>query len=467
MRHVCRVRPGSRRKAPRARPGSRLVTEAISSRSTSSEASQTRATMSKGTSDISARTWPVSSSATTLPTESRSRWACRSSPADTRAPCPTQAPISTTADITAPSRTGASRSLPAPRRRGFRPPFRRGHDTEPDDIYFAHGARPRSARIRSGVTSNISLGRLVTGSYIQATDSYAFVEKIADIHHDRSDVYVEIGYELIPGLSVRGLGTGFYTHGGLIFKNGASIPDALFPHHDQIDKSSAINLGGGLSYQLTGSLELYASYLTTVQGRGGHKLDRGLGFGATWNFSPSNSFDSIFPRSRWIRREDHRDCCSLRLAGVHGASADAGAVAPDFVMRTLDGRRFSLAETEKTHAATVVLFISTICPVFQLLQRPDAGHGGGARPEGRGVRGDQLGNPLKASKKSGRTHLSTATPSTSSRIPPAGPPSCSPRAGLPKPSFSMRGGTLRYHGRIASKIVRTRSEIRDRGNACR
>ena len=38
----------------------------------------------------------------------------------------------------------------------------------------------------------------------------------------------------------------------------------------------AINLGGGLSYVLTGSTEIYASYLRTVQGRGGHKIDHAL-----------------------------------------------------------------------------------------------------------------------------------------------------------------------------------------------
>ncbi len=31
-------------------------------------------------------------------------------------------------------------------------------------------------------------------------------------------------------------------------------------------------------------------------------------------------------------------------------------------MTTLDGRRFSLAEAEKTHAGVVILFLSTICP---------------------------------------------------------------------------------------------------------
>jgi peroxiredoxin len=41
---------------------------------------------------------------------------------------------------------------------------------------------------------------------------------------------------------------------------------------------------------------------------------------------------------------------------------EIGAVAPEFGMTTLDGRRFSLAEAEKRHSGVVVLFLSTICP---------------------------------------------------------------------------------------------------------
>jgi len=39
-----------------------------------------------------------------------------------------------------------------------------------------------------------------------------------------------------------------------------------------------------------------------------------------------------------------------------------GAVAPEFEMTTLEGRRFSLAEAERTHSGVVILFLSTICP---------------------------------------------------------------------------------------------------------
>jgi peroxiredoxin len=52
----------------------------------------------------------------------------------------------------------------------------------------------------------------------------------------------------------------------------------------------------------------------------------------------------------------------ILLFGSIAAALDVGAVAPDFSMPTLEGRKFSLAEAEKSHTAVVVLFISTICP---------------------------------------------------------------------------------------------------------
>ena len=162
--------------------------------------------------------------------------------------------------------------------------------------YFAHSAAGRDLHEYSlGASFGGRLDRILAGSYVQAVYSYAFVERIAGIHHDRSDVAVEAGYALTPSLVVRAIGTGFYTHGGLIFKSGRSIPPDLFPHHDQIDKSSAINLGGGLSYVLTGSTEVYMTYLRTMQGRGGHKIDYALSFGVGWSFSPQQLVRRYFP----------------------------------------------------------------------------------------------------------------------------------------------------------------------------
>ena len=44
------------------------------------------------------------------------------------------------------------------------------------------------------------------------------------------------------------------------------------------------------------------------------------------------------------------------------ASPQIGAPAPDFTLKTVDGKTFSLAEAARTHKAVVVMFIATKCP---------------------------------------------------------------------------------------------------------
>ena len=51
----------------------------------------------------------------------------------------------------------------------------------------------------------------------------------------------------------------------------------------------------------------------------------------------------------------------LVLPGV-AAGLRVGAIVPEFEKTTLEGRRFSLVEAEKTHRGVVILFMSTICP---------------------------------------------------------------------------------------------------------
>jgi hypothetical protein len=56
-------------------------------------------------------------------------------------------------------------------------------------------------------------------------------------------------------------------------------------------------------------------------------------------------------------------CGALALLATQGPalSLEIGAVAPEFGMTTVDGRRFSLSEAEKAHSGVVILFLSTIC----------------------------------------------------------------------------------------------------------
>ena len=163
--------------------------------------------------------------------------------------------------------------------------------------YFAHSAAGKALHeYLLGSSFGARLDKLLAGSYVELTYSYAFVERVLGIHHDRSNGFLELGYFLTPSLSVRGIGTGVYTHGGIVGK-AADLPPPpeIFLHHDQIGHESGISVGGGLSYVLTGSTEVYASYLTQVQGRGGHKIKDSLSFGVTYNFSPSQLVRRFFP----------------------------------------------------------------------------------------------------------------------------------------------------------------------------
>jgi peroxiredoxin len=53
---------------------------------------------------------------------------------------------------------------------------------------------------------------------------------------------------------------------------------------------------------------------------------------------------------------------ALIAAPIAARALKVGALAPDFEMTTIEGRRFSLAEAQKTHTGVVVMFLSTICP---------------------------------------------------------------------------------------------------------
>jgi peroxiredoxin len=56
-------------------------------------------------------------------------------------------------------------------------------------------------------------------------------------------------------------------------------------------------------------------------------------------------------------------CGILMFAqAVLGAAPQIGAAAPQFSLKTLDGRAFSLAEAARSHKAVVVIFIATQCP---------------------------------------------------------------------------------------------------------
>ena len=146
-----------------------------------------------------------------------------------------------------------------------------------------------------GFAAGASLDRIVPGTFVETYYDYAFVEEVVGINTNRSDFGFQAGYFITPSLGMRFLSAGYYTHGGIAYNTPAALPPEQFVHHDQIGKSSNVSVGGGLTYVLTGSTEVAVSYLRSIYGRTGHKIDQGLGFSVSWSFSPEQIIRRAFP----------------------------------------------------------------------------------------------------------------------------------------------------------------------------
>lgn len=130
---------------------------------------------------------------------------------------------------------------------------------------------------------------------------------------------------------------------------------------------------------------------------------------------------------------------------------EIGAVAPAFGMPTLEGRRFSRAEAEKAHSGVVILFLSTICPYSNYYN--DLIRDLSREFEKKGVVfvGVNSGNleTVEEMRVHAREHghVFDIIKDPESRIAELLDARRTPEAFL----LDSRG-TLRYHGRIASKI---------------
>lgn len=166
--------------------------------------------------------------------------------------------------------------------------------------FFAHSAAGRDLHeYLLGINLGRRLDPILSDGYVQARYSYAFVERVLGIRHDRSNVDLELGYFVTPSLGVRALGLWQYTHGGFEIPIDIEPFDPGNPrffHHDQLSRDNFLNIGGGLSYALTGSVDVFASYIKTVSGRNGHKIQQGLTVGASWSFSPTQVVRRYFPK---------------------------------------------------------------------------------------------------------------------------------------------------------------------------
>jgi hypothetical protein len=140
----------------------------------------------------------------------------------------------------------------------------------------------RQMRWRFGAGKN--LDEWIPRTYVQMKYTYGFVEKVADVKHDRSNASLEIGTFVTPRWNIAAYGWWQWTHGGVEVPMPPSDP--LFPYHDRLAADQYFNVGLGTGWSFTPTVTAFATYSEGVSGRNGHRVNQGVTFGVSYGFRP-------------------------------------------------------------------------------------------------------------------------------------------------------------------------------------
>ncbi|MEX2151349.1 MAG: hypothetical protein WD793_14145 [Steroidobacteraceae bacterium] len=149
---------------------------------------------------------------------------------------------------------------------------------------FGHSAAGRELEeYWLGFYAAASLNEWIPRTYVQILGNYAFVEKVRDIAHDRSNASLEIGHFLNDAWSLRALVTRQWTHGGIDVPVPLTSP--LFPDHDRLAAEELLNVGAGVSWSLNERMSLYGLYLQSIEGTNAHKVHHRVSLGVSYGGS--------------------------------------------------------------------------------------------------------------------------------------------------------------------------------------
>jgi len=154
--------------------------------------------------------------------------------------------------------------------------------------YLAHSASGRGlTEGQFGVSVGRVLDPILPKAYAQARYVYAVPEKVLGLSHNRSEVSVDLGYFVTDSLTASVFGGLTKTHRG--WRATIDYPPPTNPDwesHDQLRKAEYVRLGGGLSYALTGSIDVGLSGFATLRSRSDVNMS-GVSLIVSYGFSPA------------------------------------------------------------------------------------------------------------------------------------------------------------------------------------
>jgi hypothetical protein len=154
--------------------------------------------------------------------------------------------------------------------------------------YYGHPAAGRKlVEGQVGVVAGRLLDPLLPNAYVQLRYLYGKPEKVDGISHDRSQVSFDAGYLIGPAFSVRFLGLWQKTHGGWrVPIDWPARTSEQFLVHDQVGREDYLQLGGVVSYALSGSVDINVFGYATTYARSYVNM-KGLGLSFTYTASPA------------------------------------------------------------------------------------------------------------------------------------------------------------------------------------
>ena len=137
---------------------------------------------------------------------------------------------------------------------------------------FGHAAPGRGLdETWLGVAVGKSLDKWIPRTFIDSRTTYAFVEHVQHIAHDKENVEVDAGYFFTPTVSVEGFWHWQQTLGGIELPVAPTKP--LYVYHDQLGRANYTSVGFSSTWSYTDRSEFTFSYSTDLMGRNGHKVD--------------------------------------------------------------------------------------------------------------------------------------------------------------------------------------------------
>ena len=133
-----------------------------------------------------------------------------------------------------------------------------------------------------GVAVGMSLDKWVPRTFVQSRFTYAIVEKVAGVSHDKENIEFNVGYYLTPDVSAQAYVNWQKTLGGIDVPIPPSNP--LFPHHDQLAADDFTNVGVGGQWYYSDHSTVSLAYMEGVSGRNGHKIGRAVSIGYSYGF---------------------------------------------------------------------------------------------------------------------------------------------------------------------------------------